>query len=130
MNVSIGPSSTSPFAWNARSQQKDRERQEAIGEQRIAGIKGDLERLAFDVFIRHIKECQKHRFERRWLIQEIDVRVWLRHYFNPNGGEDRSGELETQIRVASRELGETYIVTFTRLHRAESSGWLLGRHLK
>lgn len=140
MNASINLSAVTPSAWRARSEQKDRERQEAQAEQRIEGIKKDLEQLARDTYIQHIEACQESRkLEKRWIIRDIDIRIWFRHYTAPKrkkerqekAKEEQKDEMETQVRVFSREIGETFVITYNRLAtlKPKNSGWLLGCRL-
>jgi hypothetical protein len=129
--MSISLNAVTPSGLRARSARKERERLEKLGEQRIVGVKADIERLAYDIFINYIEKCQGSQFERRWAVAVIDVRAWLRHYFNPRGGEDQKGQMETQVRVYARELHETYALTFSlrAITITESSGWLHGCRL-
>jgi hypothetical protein len=138
MNVSLNIPVT-PSARRSRREQKERERLEQLGERRIEGIKNDLMQLARDTYIRHIKQCQGNReIEKRWIIRDIDIRIWFHHYAKPRpkakegkASEPQRKPMETQVRVYSREIGETLVITYSHFAAMEpkSSGWLLGCRL-
>jgi hypothetical protein len=135
--VSISLNAVTPSGLRQRSKQRELERLEKIGKERLEGTKRDLMQLARATYIRHIEECQgRQELESRWIIRNIDIRIWFRHYTKPKAqdekvDEERTDEMETQIRVYSREIRETFVITYTHFatQKPKSSGWLLGCRL-